>query len=252
MITAYHRPHTLEEALSLLSRAEPVTLALGGGTSLASHRGEDVEVVDLQDLPLSQISGHGKNLVVGATVSLQQIRESAECPKALASALRIEAPLNLRYAASVAGTLVECDGRSGFAAVLLALDSKIALILPQAEALGLGEFLALRDRYRRGCLITKVELPRAVPVEFDYVSRTPADKPIVAVALAKWPSGRTRLVVAGSGSSPQLAMDGVEADDLQAAARNALHDASDPWASAEYRMDAAATLVRRCLSRIDA
>jgi CO/xanthine dehydrogenase FAD-binding subunit len=42
-------------------------------------------------------------------------------------------------------------------------------------------------------------------------------------------------------------MDGTEADDLQTAARNAFHEATDEWASAEYRMDIAATLAKRCL-----
>ena len=35
----------------------------------------------------------------------------------------------------------------------------------------------------------------------------------------------------------------------QAAARNAFHEAADEWASAEYRMDVAATLAQRCLQR---
>jgi CO/xanthine dehydrogenase FAD-binding subunit len=44
-------------------------------------------------------------------------------------------------------------------------------------------------------------------------------------------------------------MDGTESDGLDAAARNAYHEATDDWASAEYRMDMAAVLAKRCLSR---
>lgn len=47
-----------------------------------------------------------------------------------------------------------------------------------------------------------------------------------------------------------LAMDGTEADGLETAAGNAYHEANDEWASAEYRMDVAATLARRCLEKI--
>ena len=43
MITAYHRPQTLEEALTLLSH--PNTLALGGGTLLSKQTADPVEVV---------------------------------------------------------------------------------------------------------------------------------------------------------------------------------------------------------------
>ena len=38
-----------------------------------------------------------------------------------------------------------------------------------------------------------------------------------------------------------------EAEGLDVAARNAYHEANDEWASAEYRMDVAATLAKRCL-----
>ena len=36
-------------------------------------------------------------------------------------------------------------------------------------------------------------------------------------------------------------------DGIEAAAKNATHDATDQWASAEYRQDIAVTLAKRCL-----
>jgi CO/xanthine dehydrogenase FAD-binding subunit len=42
-------------------------------------------------------------------------------------------------------------------------------------------------------------------------------------------------------------MDGTESDGIETAARNAFHEATDEWASAEYRMSIAATLAKRCL-----
>jgi CO/xanthine dehydrogenase FAD-binding subunit len=83
------------------------------------------------------------------------------------------------------------------------------------------------------------------------VARTPADKPIVCAALAQWPSGRTRLAIGGFGKSPFLAMDGTEAEGIETAARNACHEATDAYGSAEYRMAAAATLAKRCLERLN-
>lgn len=85
---------------------------------------------------------------------------------------------------------------------------------------------------------------------FQYVSRTSSDRPIVCVALALWPSGRTRLALGGYGPLPLLAMDGTEPEGLEAAARNAFHEASDPWGSADYRKDVAATLAGRCLASL--
>jgi CO/xanthine dehydrogenase FAD-binding subunit len=102
----------------------------------------------------------------------------------------------------------------------------------------------------KGKLITSIITPLNTKLAFDYVSRTPADKPIVCAALAQWNSGRTRLVLGGYGKNPTLAMDGTEAEGIEAAARNAFHEATDEYASAEYRMDVSATLAKRCLESL--
>lgn len=253
MITAYHRPKTLEEALTLL--AQPNIIPLGGGTLLSQVHAstaptaplsamDPVEVVDLQDLRLDSITKKGNDLEIGATAALQSLLEFEHCPKALRSALKLEAPLNLRNAATVAGTLVACDGRSTFATALLALDAKLTIISGRkSEIVNLGEFLPLRPRG----LITSITIPLNTKLAFEYVARTPSDKPIVCAALAQWNSGRARLAVGGYGKSPMLAMDGTESAGAEEAARNAFHEAADEWASAEYRMDVAATLAKRCL-----
>jgi CO/xanthine dehydrogenase FAD-binding subunit len=44
-------------------------------------------------------------------------------------------------------------------------------------------------------------------------------------------------------------MDGKGAEGIEIAAKNAAHDATDQWASAEYRQDVAATLAKRCLEK---
>jgi CO/xanthine dehydrogenase FAD-binding subunit len=211
-------------------------------------------VVDLQALGLNRIHKKGNNLEVGATVTLQQLLESEHCPEALKTAIKLEAPLNVRNAATVAGTLVACDGRSSFAASILALDAKITVVSEQSPALSkvegsvisIGEFLPLRLRG----LITQIVIPLNASFAFEYVARTPADKPIVCAALAQWSGKRTRLAIGGWGKSPTLATDGTEAEGLETAAKNACHEAMDDFASAEYRMDVASTLAKRCLEVI--
>jgi CO/xanthine dehydrogenase FAD-binding subunit len=244
MIAKYHRPQTLDEALALLS--QPNTFPLGGGTLLSHPKTDSVEVVDLQALGLNSLKKSGNNLEIGATVTLQQLLEDVNCPDALKSALKLEAPLNLRNAATVAGAVVSCDGRSTFVTSLLALDAKLTIFNPKSEITNIGDILPLRSRG----LITSISIPLNVKFAFDYVSRTPADKPIVCVALAQWNSGRTRLTVGGYGKAPKLAMDGTESEGIEAAARNVFHEANDEWASAEYRMDVAATLAKRCAKNL--
>ncbi len=196
MITTYHRPKTLDEALTLLT--QPNRIPLGGGTLLSHSKSDSVEAVDLQDIGLDAIQKSGNNLEIGATVTLQQLFDSEHCPNALNSALKLEAPLNIRNAATVAGTLVSCDGRSTLATVMLALDAKLEQrklddLKIETRNSNIGDFLPLRNL--EGWLITTIIIPLNVKLAFEYVSRTPADKPIVCAALVQWNSGRTRLAL---------------------------------------------------------
>ncbi len=88
------------------------------------------------------------------------------------------------------------------------------------DSVSLGDFLPLRTERVTGKLITSISIPLNTKLAFEYVSRTPADKPIVCAALAQWNSGRTRLVLGGYGKNPSLAMDGTEAAGIETAARN--------------------------------
>jgi CO/xanthine dehydrogenase FAD-binding subunit len=251
MITTYHRPRTLDEALTLLT--QPNRIPLGGGTFLSHGQTDSIEVVDLQSLNLDFIKKSGNTLEIGAAVTLQQLLDSEHCPQALKTAIKLEAPLNIRNAATVAGTLVASDGRSTLGTVLLATDARLELAKltdgkVEKRTISVGEYLPLRDL--QGSLITSIVMPINNRLAFEYVSRTPADKPIVCAALSRWNSGRTRLAVGGYGKDPLLAMDGTEAEGIETAARNSFHEATDEWASAQYRMDVAAILARRCLENI--
>ena len=244
MITTYHRPKTMDEALALLT--QPNTIPLGGGTLLSKAAADSVSVVDLQALGLDSLRASGNDLQIGATCTLQALLEANECPEALKTAIKLEAPLNIRNTATVAGTLVASDGRSPFAAMLLAMDAKASVISDQKSVISVGEYLLTHPQG----LITEIVIPLNTKTAFEFVSKTPADKPIVGAALAQWNSGRTRLTLCGYGKSPLLAMDGTEADGLDTAAQNAYHEANDEWASAEYRMDVAAVLAKRALESI--
>ncbi len=244
MITTYHRPQTLDEALALLN--QPNTLPLGGGTLLASRHPttDPVSVVDLQTLGLDSLRVKGNDLEIGATCTLQSLLELKDCPEALKVAIKLEAPINIRNSATVAGTLVSGDGRSPFAASLLAMDAKVTVVSNQTSVISVGEYLLSKPKG----LITLIAIPLNVKFSFEYVSKTPLDKPLVSASVAQWNSGRTRLVLGGYGKTPILAMDGTEADGIESAAKNAYHEAQDEWASAEYRMDVAVTLAKRCLA----
>lgn len=267
-ILEYHRPKTIEAALSLLLRPGIETVPLGGGTRLntpdyqAACCATDFAVLDLQSLGLDTFRSDGTFTEIGATVTLQALLDSAEgphgtdaesgvvLPPALIQAARLETTYNLRQMATVAGTLVAADGRSPFATAMLALDARLALMPvedSQNETLRLGDMLAAPARRLSNRLITHAAIPVAANLAFEYVARTPADHPIVCVAVARWPSGRTRVCLGGYGAAPLLAMDGPDPAGTEVAARAAYSKAADEWASAEYRADLAGVLTRRCL-----
>ncbi len=249
MIVEYRRPNTIEEALELLRRTEPVTLPMGGGTILNQPSDEKFAVADLQDLGLDALQRRGNKFMLGATLKLQRWLEAEDTPQALRAVIQQESTYNLRQMASVAGTLASADGRSPLTTAMLALDANLVW-LPGEEQLRLGDFLPVRDGGWRGKLIMRVEIPSNVKLAYQYVSRTPADLPIVCAALAIWPSGRARLALGGFGKAPILAMDGPESQGLENAAQSAYAQAVDQWAGAEYRQEVAAILVQRCLDEL--
>lgn len=267
MIVEYHRPATLQAALELLARSSPLTLPLAGGTVLNRFSLEPFAVADLQALGLNGLERQGAtarpSLMVGAMVTLQQILDFPDLPEALCRAVRHEAAYNQRQVATLAGTLTTADGRSPLAAVLLALDALLTLQSQDGgqEQISLGDWLPRRSvtpmgfTYSgRGQLITAIRIPLDACPAYEYVARTPADRPIVCAAAARWPKGRLRLTLGGFGNAPVLVMDGPETRDgshlLAEAARSAYAEAGDAWASAEYRREIAAVLSRRCLEAL--
>ncbi len=251
MITHYTRPKTLAEALQALQA--PHTRPFGGGTILNRSSEEDFAVVDLQNLGLDPIQQQGQALSVGALASLETLRNHPRVPVALKDALQIEAPLNIRNQATLGGLIASGDGRSPALTALLALDAVLTLASLDAQGQPafhedpLGEWLPLRHDRPAGTIITAVRFSLKPSLAFQHLGRTPADRPLLTVALARWPSGRTRLVLGGWGALPTLAMDGPDGINAPVAAKNACLEADDARASADYRAEMAAVLAARCL-----
>ncbi len=187
MIVEYHRPDTLEAALALLERKSPPTYPLGGGTVLSRHAPEGSAVVDLQNLGMNAIERQGNHLLIGARVTLQDLAEAQDAPQAIRDAARQEMSKNLRQTATLAGTLVAGNGSSPLLAAMLALDATLRL-QPGDREVTLGNWLPLRAEERKG-LITEVVIPTNAGLSEASVGRSPADRPQVLVALARWELG---------------------------------------------------------------
>ena len=252
MITEYYRPEKLDEALALINRKDPRTLALGGGLYINEVIKDPIAVVDLQGLGFSAIDKKGKNLGIGATVTLQALLTSGLIPLALEKAITHQETYNRRQVATLAGTVVAVNGRSPVGGALLALDAELELVgeSKHKETQKLGDFLPLRQEVISGKLIISMRIPTKVALSYHYVARSPADLPIVGAAAASWPSGRTRVVLLGYGDQPVMVFDGPDKEGAEIAARDAYSGAADQWAGGEYRSDMAAVLTNRCLGEL--
>lgn len=264
MIIEYHRPKTIEEVLLLLTRHEPRTYPLGGGTFLNRPSAEQYAVVDLQELGLDEIHERGNLLEIGASASLEKLSRVNSLPPSLKLAIKFETSYHIQHVATVAGTLIASGGRSPFTTTMLALDAGLVVqglasaksqvndetVSLRSEKIDLGDLLPLHTELLQGRLITQLTIPLNVNLAYEYVARTPADQPIVCVAVAHWHSGRTRVVLGGYGAFPCMAMDGPDAQGAELAATSVYSQADDEWASAEYRQEMARLLTQRCVAQV--
>lgn len=268
----YHRPQSLEEALTLLGRPDVRTVPLAGGTALLPNPDPDVQaVVDLQDLPLGKVERGPHGLRLGAMVRLQTLLERQEVQSFvrgfLAQAARESAPLLTRNAATVGGCVAAGDPLDALLLAFLALRARVRYRAPQPREQPLDQFLEEREELLgRGVLITQVLMAHPgtrAGTALLKVARTPADRPILlgAACLSLDSSGACQsatVAMGGLGPAP-VRLHGIEAllpgEPLDDAAIAHAVDRirwpqtapDDARASGQYRLEVAPVLLRRLL-----
>lgn len=243
MIIEYARPNTIENALQLLQRKDPATVAIGGGSTVSKHYGKKIAVVDLQDLKLSYVHHENTSIRIGATTTLARL-EKEFAGTDLVEAIQIQTGRNQRNTATIAGLLKKADGRSPLLTALLALEAAIVW-LPGDRSIKLAEWLPQRSTWKEGILIKEMWLPVA-EVVIESIARSPKDTPILCIVTARFVDGHIRTAVGGFGEIPTL----VVGTDLVGAVELSLKDASDQWASANYRQQAGKVLASRISSKL--
>jgi CO/xanthine dehydrogenase FAD-binding subunit len=143
--SAYHRPSSLTEALDLMSRLEPTSRIIAGGTDLmvarraAKARGEadDVVLVDVADLAeLSGVGQDGDHLVIGAGVTFGQCQTDPLINKyvpILAEAARTMGSRQIRNVATLGGNVANSSPAADGWAVLVVLGATARVASPRAE-----------------------------------------------------------------------------------------------------------------------
>ena len=245
MITEYHRPTSLQDALILLSRKDHITVPLGGGTLLSRFTSAPVEVVDLQLLHLNQIGKRGELLSFGATATLQALMDSSQTPAFLKESLLLEGTYNLRQIATVGGTLITAGGDSLFTALILACNAEIQWEPGSREVL-FEKWLSEPKFEKHDKILVEIHFLSDSIVSFEIVSKTPRSKPEIFVAKAG--QGTKVRYVLGGRCKLLHVFDGTIRGDSQKLGKfinNAYGDFLQPKATQPYFESTVTTLLKR-------
>lgn len=277
-LTEIVKPETIEEAVQLLDRETPRTVALAGGTEVVGDADSQVgAVVDLSGLGLDTLRVEADGLHMGALVTLAAL---ADAPQAravagghLTPAARVATSSLLRRQATLGGSLLT-EQAPELAALLLALGAETVIYTPTASRRPLAALYQGGSARCEGVL-TEIIVPQvaAEGVGCHAVRRTPSDAPLVAVAVALVLDGGTvrRIGLAASGAlvprptnpngprgwarrleRAEAALQGqaLTNQGLEACVQSATSDldlVTDYLASAEYRAAMVGVLLRRAL-----
>lgn len=275
----YHRPGTLDEALSLLAQYGSDAKPLAGGQSLIPAMNFRLAtpsvLVDLNQLDeLAYVRANGA-LHIGAMTRHREVERNADVARVaplVTQAMPWVAHAAIRTRGTIGGSLAHADPAAELPAVMLALGATFTLQraggsrqVPAADFF-IGLFTTAIEP---GELLTEVAIPRAAPrtsYAFEEFSRRHGDFALAGAcaSVSVDASGRCtaanvallsvadRPVLAAQvshalvGQAPTAEIIRAAAD---AAARHDIDPTSDIHATSRYRRQLAAVLTRRVLER---
>jgi CO/xanthine dehydrogenase FAD-binding subunit len=279
-MAAYLRPTSIEEALRALA-SRPLTVLAGGTDFYPARVGRplDDDVLDITAIAgLRGVADAGDHWRIGATTTWTDIANSDTPPlfDGLKRAAREVGGAQIQNAGTVAGNLCNASPAADGVPPLLSLDATVELArVDRVTMVPLAEFILGNRRTRRvaGELLTAIRVPkpRAARAAGQFIKLGARRYLVisivmVAAAIECDDVGRvTRAGVAVGACSevarrlPELetallgrAADATLGDHVTPRHLAALTPIDDVRASAEYRGDAALTVVRRALAELGA
>jgi carbon-monoxide dehydrogenase medium subunit len=276
---SYHRPRTLEEALSLLALHGFDAKVVAGGQSLAPMMNmrfaQPAHLIDLNALPeLNGVTLAGEWLSIGAMTRHHEVAVSdtvrAACPL-LADAAATIGHYAIRQRGTLGGSLAHADPAAQMPLIASTLGASIEIVGPAgSREVPANEFLiaVMTTDLAAEEIIRAVRFPVAPPGErhaFEIFSRRHGDFAIAACALTAMLHGSRfsslRIGLGGVADAPvvldELAAGFVGAPvdaPTLAAIADAVAGAIDPYdqpdISAAYRRDLVKALTARALRRV--
>jgi carbon-monoxide dehydrogenase medium subunit len=278
---SYHRPRTLDDALSLLALHGFDAKVIAGGQSLAPMMNmrfaQPAHLIDLNALPqLAGVTQEADTLVIGAMTRHHEIATSiivrAVCPL-LAEAAATIGHYAIRQRGTLGGSLAHADPAAQLPLIASTLGARIEIVGPDGiREVPAAQFLiaVMTTDLAPEEIIRAVRFPTAAPLErhaFEVFSRRHGDFAIAACAVTAVLAGDTfsslRIGVGGVADVPLVLDDlaaaflGETADArtigrIAEAVAGAIQPHDQAEISAAYRRDAVKALMTRALQRVTA
>ena len=274
---SYHRPETIDEAVSLLAEYGEDAKVLAGGQSLVpmmnlrlAQPSVLLDINGLTDLDYAEDGQH--SFRIGAITRLRALERDtnlAESQPLLAEALPYIGHIQIRNRTTVGGCMAHADPSAELPAVLLACGGTVNSVGPNGERkIPASNFFHsyFTTDLEDDEAIAEVELPRWQPASgwsIQEVSRRHGDFALIGVACRISCSDQGTITDAhaaffGVGEAPHLvespsSLVGTQADDetlrqVAEATTAELDPPTDIHVSAEYRKQVGGVLARRALS----
>jgi len=259
--TTYHRPSSIDEAVSLFAKGSESKYLAGGYTLIPVMKqrlAAPSDVIDLARIEdLVGIEASGETLTIKAATTYFDIMQSAEVKKSIPAIAHLTSILGdpaVRYRGTIGGSIANNDPAADYPAALLALD---ATVKTNKRSISTNDFFkglfttALED----GEIITAVAFP--VPAKAGYAKmRHPASRfALTGVFVAKMKTGDVRVAATGASQSGVMRVSAIEAalkanwsavalDSVKISAGGLL---SDIHGSADYRANLIKVMAQRAV-----
>jgi aerobic carbon-monoxide dehydrogenase medium subunit len=260
--TTYHRPSSIDEAVSLFAKGSESKYLAGGHTLIPVMKqrlAAPSDVIDLARIKdLVGIESSSDTLTIKAATTYFDIMQSTEVKKSIPAIAHLTSILGdpaVRYRGTIGGSIANNDPAADYPAALLALG---ATVKTNKRSITADDFFkglfttALED----GEIIIAVSFP--VPAKAGYAKmRHPASRfALTGVFVAKSKSGDVRVAVTGASQNGVMRVSAIEAalktnwspgalDSVKISASGLL---SDIHGSADYRANLIKVMAQRAVS----
>jgi aerobic carbon-monoxide dehydrogenase medium subunit len=215
--TTYHRPSSVDEAVTLFAKGKEAKYLAGGHTLLPVMKQRLAAPSDVIDLArLKELVGvelSGDALIIKAATTYYDITQNADVKRAIPAIAYLSSVVGdpaVRYRGTVGGSIANNDPAADYPAAVLALDATVKTNKRsiKAEDFFKGLFsTALED----GEIITAVSFP--IPAKAAYSKmRHPASRfALTGVFVVKTKAGDVRVAATGASQNGVIRVPSIEA-----------------------------------------